>query len=223
MSRTKLKDRLLPSYTRREEIFNMVSHIVAGAFGVAALVLCVVFSALHGDPWAVVGSAIYGASLIVLYTMSSIYHGLVPEGAKKVLQVLDHCTIYFLIAGTYTPIVLCSIRRVSPPWGWTLFGIVWALAAVGVVFAAIDHKKYSKFSMACYIGMGWCVVIAAKVTLQAIPVMGLVWLLLGGIAYTIGAVIYVIGKKHRYMHCVFHIFCLLGSICQFFCIFFYVI
>lgn len=223
MSRTKLKDRILPSYTRREEVFNMVSHIVAGAFGVAALVLCVVFSALHGDPWAVVGSAIYGASLIVLYTMSSIYHGLVPEGAKKVMQVLDHCTIYFLIAGTYTPIVLCSIRRVSPPWGWTLFGIVWALAAVGVVFAAIDHKKYSKFSMACYIGMGWCVVIAAKVTLQAIPVMGLVWLLLGGIAYTIGAVIYVIGKKHRYMHCVFHIFCLLGSICQFFCIFFYVI
>ena len=223
MSRTKLKDRTLPSYTRREEVFNMVSHIVAGAFGVAALVLCVVFSALHGDPWAVVGSAIYGASLIVLYTMSSIYHGLVPEDAKKVMQVLDHCTIYFLIAGTYTPICLCSIRRVSPPWGWTLFGIVWALAAVGVVFAAIDHKKYSKFSMACYIGMGWCVVIAAKVTLQAIPVMGLVWLLLGGVAYTIGAVIYVIGKKHRYMHCVFHIFCLLGSICQFFCIFFYVI
>lgn len=201
----------------------MISHIVAGAFGVAALVLCVVFSALHGDPWAVVGSAIYGASLVVLYTMSSIYHGLVPEGAKKVMQVLDHCTIYFLIAGTYTPIVLCNIRRVSPPWAWTLFGIVWALAAVGVVFTAIDHKKYSKFSMTCYIGMGWCVVIAAKVTLQAIPLMGIIWLLLGGIAYTIGAVIYVIGKKRRYMHSVFHIFCLLGSVCQFFCIFFYVI
>ncbi len=223
MTRTKLKDRLLPDYTRKEEIFNMVSHIVAGSFGVVALVLCVVVSAINKDPWAVVGSAIYGASLVVLYTMSSVYHGLVPEGAKKVMQVLDHCTIYFLIGGTYTPIVLCAIRRVSPAWCWTLFGIVWGLAAVGTVFAAIDHKKYSKFSMACYIGMGWCVLIAAKVTLQSIPLMGLFWLLMGGVAYTIGAIIYVIGKKRRYMHSVFHIFCLIGSVCQFFCIFFYVI
>lgn len=221
--RTKLKDRILPDYTRSEEIFNMISHIVAGAFGVVALVLCVVFSALKGDVWAVVSSAIYGSSLVILYTMSSVYHGLVPETAKKVMQVLDHCTIYFLIGGTYTPIVLCAIRDVSPAWGWTLFGIVWGLAAVGIVFAAIDHKKYSKFTMACYIGMGWCVVIAAKATLQAVPLMGLLWLLLGGIAYTIGAVIYVIGKKHRYMHFVFHIFCLLGSVLQFICVFFYVI
>lgn len=221
--RTKLKDRILPDYTRGEEIFNMVSHIVGGAFGVVALVLGVVFSAIKGDPWAVVSCAIYGASLIVLYTMSSVYHGLVPEGAKKVMQVLDHCTIYFLIGGTYTPIVLCAIRDVSPGWAWTLFGIVWGFAVIGIVFAAIDHKKYSKFSMACYIGMGWCVVIAAKATLQAVPLRGLMWLLLGGIAYTIGAVIYVIGKKKRYMHSVFHIFCLLGSIFQFVCVFFYVI
>ncbi len=221
--RTKLKDRILPDYTRGEEIFNMVSHIVAGAFGVVALVLCVVYSAIKGDVWAVVSSAIYGASLIILYTMSSVYHGLVPETAKKVMQVLDHCTIYFLIGGTYTPIVLCGIRDVSPAWAWTLFGIVWGLAAVGIVFAAIDHKKYSKFSMACYIGMGWCVVIAAKATLQAVPLMGLFWLLMGGIAYTIGAVIYVIGKKKKYMHSVFHIFCLLGSVFQFVCVFFYVL
>ncbi|MBE6734743.1 MAG: hemolysin III family protein [Ruminococcaceae bacterium] len=221
--RTKLKDRILPDYTRGEEIFNMVSHIVAGGFGVIALVLCVLRSALYSDVWAVVSSAIYGASLIILYTMSSVYHGLVPETAKKVMQVLDHCTIYFLIGGTYTPIVLCAIRKVSPAWAWTLFGIVWGLAAIGIVFAAIDHKKYGKFSMTCYIGMGWCVVIAAKVTLKAVPLMGLLWLLLGGIAYTIGAVIYGIGKKHRYMHSVFHIFCLLGSIFQFVCIFFYVI
>lgn len=221
--RTKLKDRILPDYTRGEEIFNMVSHIVAGAFGVVALVLCVVYSALKGDVWAVVSSAIYGASLIILYTMSSVYHGLVPETAKKVMQILDHCTIYFLIGGTYTPIVLCAIRDVSPAWAWTLFGIVWGLAAVGIIFAAIDHKKYSKFSMACYIGMGWCVVIAAKVTLQAVPLGGLFWLLMGGIAYTIGAVIYVIGKKKRYMHSVFHIFCLFGSVLQFICVFFYVI
>lgn len=223
MSRTKLKDRLLPDYTRGEEIFNMVSHIVGGAFGVVVLVLCVVYSALKGDTWSVVSSAIYGASMIILYTMSSVYHGLVPETAKKVMQVLDHCTIYFLIGGTYTPIVLCAIRDVSPGWAWTLFGIVWGLAAIGIVFAAIDHKKYEKFSMVCYIGMGWCVVIAAKATIQSVPLQGLLWLLLGGIAYTIGAVIYGIGKKRRYMHSVFHIFCLIGSMLQFICIFFYVI
>ncbi len=223
MSRTKLKDRLLPSYTRREEVFNMISHIVGGVFGVAALVLCVVVASLKGNPWGVVGSSIYGASLIVLYTTSSVYHGLVPPMAKKVMQVLDHCTIYFLIGGTYTPIVLCSIRRVSPAWCWVLFGIVWAFAALGATFAAIDHKKYSGLTMACYIGMGWCVVIAIKVTIQAIPLMGLLWLLIGGILYTIGAVIYGIGKKKRYMHCVFHIFCLMGTVCQFFCILFYVL
>ncbi|MDO5124112.1 MAG: hemolysin III family protein [Eubacteriales bacterium] len=223
MSRTKLIDRLLPDYTRGEEIFNMVSHIVGGAFGVAALTLCVVFSAIYNDVWAVVSSAIYGTSLISLYTMSSVYHGLKSEMAKKVMQVLDHCTIYFLIAGTYTPIALTAIRETSPAWGWTIFGLVWGCAAVGIVFAAIDHKKYSKFSMACYIGMGWCIVVAAKVAFESIPFAGLMWLLAGGIAYTIGAVIYVIGKKKRYMHSVFHIFVLLGTVLQFVCIFFYIV
>lgn len=223
MSRTTLSDRILPNYTRREEIFNMVSHIVGGAFGLAALPLCVVFSAIYSDAWAVVASAIYGASLIVLYSMSSIYHGLKVEFAKKVMQVLDHCTIYFLIAGTYTPIVLCAIRKEHPGWGWTMFGIVWGLAVVGIIFAAIDHKRYSKLTMTCYIGMGWCIVIAGKVAIETIPFGGLMWLLAGGIAYTIGAVIYVIGKRRKYMHSVFHIFALIGSILQFVCIFFYII
>lgn len=223
MSRTKLRDRLLPSYTRKEELFNMISHIVGGGFGVVALALCVVFSAIKGNPWSVVGSAIYGASLISLYTMSSVYHGLKSEMGKKVMQVLDHCTIYFLIAGTYTPILLSCLIPHSPAWGWTIFGLVWGCAAVGVVFAAIDHKKFAVLSMICYIGMGWCIVIAGKVALEAIPFAGLMWLLAGGIAYTIGAVIYVIGKKKRYMHSVFHIFCLIGSILQFVCIFFYII
>lgn len=223
MSRTKLRDRLLPDYTRKEELFNMISHIVGGGFGVVALALCVVFSAIKGNPWSVVGSAIYGASLISLYTMSSVYHGLKSEMGKKVMQVMDHCTIYFLIAGTYTPILLSCIREHSPAWAWTIFGLVWGCAAVGVVFAAIDHKKFAVLSMICYIGMGWCIVIAGKVALEAIPFAGLMWLLAGGIAYTIGAVIYVIGKKKRYMHSVFHIFCLIGSILQFVCIFFYII
>lgn len=223
MKRTKLADRLLPNYTKGEEITNMISHILGGALGVIALVLCVVFSALHRNPWGVVGSAIYGASLILLYTTSSIYHGLRPGMGKKVFQVLDHCTIYFLIGGTYTPILFCSIRPVSPAWAWIIFSIVWGLAAMAAVFTAIDLKKYSKLSMICYIGMGWSILLAAKTAIQAIPTPGLLWLLFGGISYTVGAVFYGLGKKHKYVHSVFHFFVLLGSIMQFICIFFYVI
>ena len=141
MTRTPIRNRLLPDYTRGEEIFNFVSHIVGGGFGVIALVLCVIRSALHHDPWAVVSSAIYGASLISLYTMSSVYHALTHPTAKKVLQVLDHCTIYFLIGGTYTPILFCAIRTVSPVWAWVLFGIVWGLATMAATFTAIDLKN----------------------------------------------------------------------------------
>lgn len=223
MKRTKLKDRILPDYTKGEEIFNMVSHIVGGGFSVAVLVLCVVFSAIRSDAWAVVSSAIYGVSLVALYSMSSIYHGLRHITAKKVMQVLDHCMIYFLIGGTYTPVLLCSIRRESPAWGWTLFGIVWGLAAAAVVFTAIDLKKYAKLSMACYIGMGWSIVIAAPIALRAMDMRGLLLILLGGIAYTVGAVIYGLGKKRRYMHSLFHMFVLVGSVLQFFGIFLYIL
>ena len=223
MTRTRLRDRILPDYTKGEEVFNFVSHIVGGGFGVVALILCVIRSALSGDAWAVVGSSIYGASLISLYTMSSIYHALTPPTAKKVFQVLDHCTIYFLIGGTYTPILFCSIRSVSSDWAWVIFGIVWSLAALATVFTAIDLKKYSVLSMICYIGMGWCIIIAAKTAIAAIDLHGLLWLLAGGISYTVGAVFYGFGKKFRYMHSVFHLFVVVGSILQFVCIFLYVI
>lgn len=223
MKRTKLCDRVLPDYTRGEEIFNSVSHIVGGGFGVIALVTCVIVAALKGDVWGVVGSAIYGASLIALYTMSSVYHALPKNTGKKVMQILDHCTIYFLIGGTYTPIVLGPIRELSPGWGWTIFGIVWGCAALGAVFTAIDLKKYAVLSMICYLGMGWCIVIAAKITVEALSLPALLWILAGGIAYTIGAVLYGIGSKRRYMHSVFHIFVLLGSIAQYFGIIFYIL
>ena len=130
MKRTGLKNRKLPDYTRGEEIFNMVSHIVGGAFGIVALVLCLITSILKGNPWSIVSSVVYGVSMVLLYTMSSVYHGLLPEMAKKVMQVLDHCTIYLLIAGTYTPIALCAIRPGYPAWGWALFGGVWAIGLV---------------------------------------------------------------------------------------------
>ncbi len=223
MTRTKLIDRQLPDYTRGEEIFNMVSHIVGGGFGVIALIVCVVLPAIRGNVWGIVSGAIYGSSMIVLYTMSSVYHGLQHPMAKKVMQVLDHCTIYFLIGGTYTPILLCRLREVYPGWAWTLFGLVWGLAAMATTFTAIDLKKYSVLSMICYIGMGWCIVLAADKAIKAIPFAGLMWLLAGGIAYTIGAILYGLGKKHRYMHSIFHLFVVAGSILQFVCIVFYIL
>ena len=215
MKRTPLSQRTLPDYTRGEEIFNFVSHIVGGGFGLIALAVCVVVSAIHRDVWAIVSSAIYGVSMIVLYTMSSVYHGLRPGKAKKVMQVMDHCTIYFLIAGTYTPIVLTDIRAVYPGWCWALFGIVWGLAALGCVFTAIDLKKYSVLSMICYLGMGWCIVIALRPTLETVALPALLWILAGGISYTIGAVLYGLGKRRCWMHSIFHLFVLMGSILQF--------
>ena len=223
MKRTKLKERLLPTYTRGEELANTISHIVGGAFGIIVLASCVVVSALSGDAWAVVGSAIYGGSMILLYTVSSVYHGLTHPTAKKVMQVIDHCTIYLLIGGTYTPILLSAIRPISPGWAWTIFGIVWGLAVMAATFTAIDLKKYSKLSMMCYIGMGWCIVVAADVAISAIPLPGLLWLLGGGIAYSVGAILYGLGKKRRYMHSAFHLFTLVGSLMQYVCIFFYIL
>ena len=144
----------MPDYTRGEEIFNMVTHIVGGGFGIIALVVSVLVAALKGNVWGVVSCAVYGGTMILLYTMSSVYHGLKAEMPKKVMQVLDHCTIYFLIAGTYTPLLLCAIRLVSPVAAWGLFALVWGFGTLGTVFTAIDLKKYSKFAMVCYIGMG---------------------------------------------------------------------
>ncbi len=201
----------------------MTSHIAGGGLAVAMASLCIVFSAIRGDAWATVGSAVYGFSLILLYTASSIYHGLRPGTAKKVFQVIDHCTIYFLIAGTYTPVLFCAIRRISPAWGWTIFGAVWGLAFFAAALTAVDLKKYRVLSMVCYMVMGWCIVFAAKTALEAIPGAGLIWLLAGGVAYTVGAVLYGLGVKIKYMHSVFHLFVIAGSVMHFVCIFFYVI
>lgn len=223
MKRTKLIDRLLPDYTNGEEIFNMVTHIVGGGLGVAYLALCVIFSALHHNVWGVVSSAIYGASVVSLFTMSSVYHGVKPVLAKKVLQILDHCTIYFMIAGTYTPIMLSLLRKTHPVTAWVVFGVVWGIAALAITLNAIDLKKYSVFSMICYIGMGWCIILTIVPVYKALTFWGFMWLLGGGILYTIGAVLFGIGAKVRYIHSVFHIFVVLASVMHFFCIFFYVI
>lgn len=219
--RIKLSDRLLPDYTRGEEIMNMVTHIVGGGLGIIALTLCVIFAALNGNIYGVVGSAIYGGCMIALYTMSSVYHGLNPSMGKKVMQVLDHCTIYFLIAGTYTVIALSAIRPVYPVLGWGMFAFQWALTAVAVTLTAIDLKKYNIFSMTCYILMGWAILPFMRQIIDVLTMPGFWLLLLGGIGYTIGAVLYGIGSKKRWMHSVFHIFVVLGSLLQFLSILFY--
>ena len=223
MKRTKLKDRILPKYTRGEEIFNMTSHIVGGALGIVALVLCVVFAAIHGNGYGVVSGAIYGVTMIILYTMSSIYHGLNPKRkAKKVFQVLDHCSIYLLIAGSYTPFALCTLREYDTALGWTIFGVIWFVAILGIVLNSIDIKKFKVFSMICYLVMGWCIVFKINLLPELIGTAGFVLLLIGGLSYTVGAILYGLGKKHKYMHSIFHLFILLGSLLQFITILLYV-
>lgn len=220
----KLRNIEIPKYTKGEEIFNMVSHIVGGALGITATTLCVIFPAIRGNVYGVVSGAIFGAMMIVLYCMSSIYHGLKPElTSKKVFRVLDHCAIHLLIAGTYTPFALCTLRAANPVLGWVYFGVVWGLAILGIVLNAISLKKFRRISMILYLGMGWCLILALPAVYRAVGIPGM-WLLLGGgVAYTIGAVLYSAGKRHAYIHSVFHLFIVLGSLLHFLCILFYVV
>lgn len=224
LKRTPLAQRKLPDYTRGEEITNMVTHIVGGALGILALVLCPIAGARHHSAWAVVSGVVYGVSMLALYAISSIYHGLSPRlFGKRVMQVLDHCSIFALIAGTYTPIALCTLRQESPALGWTIFGVIWALAALGITLNAIDLKKYDKFSQACYLLMGWCIVFKIGTVRRLIGEAGFWLLLAGGLAYTVGAVLYAVGRKRRYAHSAFHVFVVIGSLLHFLCILLYVL
>ena len=223
MERIPLRERVLPDYTRGEEITNMVTHIIGAAFSLPILIGGVILSSYHRNPWAIVGCCIYALTMLWLYTMSSVYHGLGEGIGKRVMQVIDHCTIYALIAGTYTPILLVSIRPDYPALAWTLFGCEWGLGLAAAAMTAIDLKKYGRASMACYIAMGWLIVLALRPTIETVGMKGFLWLLAGGVAYTVGAVLYGIGRKKRYFHSVFHVFVLLGSLLQAVCILFYVL
>lgn len=221
--RLKISERILPDYTRGEEIMNMVTHIVGGGLGVVALVLCVIMAAIHGNTYGVVGSAIFGGCMIATYTLSSVYHGMYPSTGKKVLQVLDHCTIYSLISGTYTVIALSALRPAFPALGWGMFVFQWALAALCITLTAIDLKKYQVFSMICYVCMGWAILPFMEQAWQVLTPPGFWLLLSGGISYTLGAILYGIGAKKRWFHSVFHIFVVVGSLLHFLCILFYVV
>lgn len=221
MKRIKLSDRLLPNYTTGEEVMNMVTHIVGGALGLVVLVLCMLRAVGQGITLNIIGCGVYGLSIVTLYTISSVYHGLRPGMAKKVLQVLDHCTIYLLIAGTYTPILLASFVPTYPMIGWGLLAAEWLLAALAATLTAIDLKKYTVFSMICYIGMGWGIIFFLSQTVQVMTMPGFLLLLSGGIAYTVGAILYGIGSKRHWIHSVFHIFVVIGSLLQFLAIYLY--
>lgn len=221
--RIPLRERQLPDYTRGEELMNMITHIVGGAVGLLILIGGILIGAKHRDPWAITSGSIYGVLTCTLFVISSVYHGL-PDGiGKRVMQVIDHCTIYFMIAGTYTPVLLVGIRKVMPVAAWIVFGVEWGCAMIAAALTAIDLKRYKAFSMVCYLAMGWAIVTILKPTFQVLGRSGFLWLLAGGICYTIGAVLYGLGKKHRYMHSVFHLFVNAGSLLQAIAILLYVL
>lgn len=216
-----LKEKIIiPKYSLGEELINSISHGIGALLSIAALVLCVVTSAIHGNPTAVVASSIYGSTLIILYTMSTLYHSFKVNNAKRIFQIIDHCCIFLLIAGTYTVYTLVVLGGVI---GWTLFGIVWGTTIIGIIVNSIDINKFKSLSMILYLAMGWVIIFAFKPLIDKMDVNGIILLLAGGIAYTIGAIFYGIGKKKKFMHSIFHIFVLLGSILQFFSIILYVI
>ena len=223
MTRTCLKERTIPSYTNGEEIFNYVTHIVGGAWGVLTLLACIAASISKGSTLSLVCGIIFGVSMISLYTVSSIYHALPRNTAKKVFQVLDHCTIYFLIAGTYTPMVLCGLMKTNKTAAIITFLVVWGLAALSITLNAIDLQKYKHFSMVGYVGMGWAIIFSIGDMYRCLGPAGFWLLLSGGIAYTGGTIFYKLGNNIRYFHSIFHLFVIAGSVLQFFAVIFYVL
>lgn len=219
MSEKKPPKITIPKYTLGEELTNAISHGVGALTAIAALVLCVVKAASRGDVWAIVSGAVYGATLIILYLMSTLYHSLKVNKAKRVFRVIDHCSIFLLIAGTYTPFTLVSLRDTV---GWPLFGVVWAAAVAGITLNAVSLKKFAIVSVVCYLAMGWAVVFAFKDLQAALPPDAISLLIWGGVAYTVGAILYGIGARKKYFHSVFHFFCLIGSALHFLSIYLYV-
>jgi hemolysin III len=201
---------------RIEEILNSVTHGAGIVLSAAGMVVLVVLSAMHGSAWHVVSCAIYGTSLMLLYTASMLYHASRRPESRKVFRALDHASIYVLIAGTYTPLVLVNMRG---GWGWTLFGLVWGFAIAGIVFKAFFAGRFNFVSTLLYLGMGWLVVIAINPLLRAVPDVGLLFLLLGGLAYSFGCFFYLRDAK-PFRHLVWHVFVLAGSVFHYFAIFF---
>lgn len=203
-----------------EELINSLTHGVGLLLSVVALVLLVVFSSLYGSAWHIVGCSIYGATLVLLYGASTIYHGCKKPRQKKFLKIVDHGSIYFLIAGTYTPFLFVTLKG---GWGWSLFGVIWGLAIAGFIFKIFYVHRFQIVSTLIYILMGWLMLIAISPLKENLPSAGIRWLFLGGIAYTAGTLFFAASKKIKFSHSVWHLFVLIGSICHFFSVLFYVV
>lgn len=201
------------------EWFNSISHMIGAALALVGLVILVVLAALQGDPWKIVSFSIYGTTLLLLYTFSALYHSLHGK-AKKVFRKFDHLSIYLLIAGSYTPFTLITLRGV---WGWSIFGAIWGLAILGIVLDSLPQKGQRVLPVIIYVFMGWLILIALGPLLRALPLMGLAWLLLGGVFYTIGIVFYALDKRVRHFHGIWHLFVLAGSLSHYFTVLFYVV
>ncbi len=214
-----MSDRSTNQYSLAEEIAHAITHGVGLLLSVAGLVVLIVLASLRGDAWHVVSVSVYGATLVLLYSASTFYHALPAPRAKNVFRTLDHAAIYVLIAGTYTPFMLVNLRG---GWGWALFGVVWGLAVLGIVLEAVAKQRVRVVSVILYLGLGWLIAIAVKPLVQSVEPGGLVLLVAGGLAYSVGVVFYG-WKRLPYHHAVWHLFVMAGSLFHFFAVLFYVI
>ena len=205
-------------YDSREEMWNIITHAIGLILSIGGLVSLVIYSSLKLSVWHIVSFSIYGASLVLLYTASTSYHAAKNIKKRNILNIFDHSSIYVLIAGTYTPFLLVTLRG---PWGWSLFGVIWGLALTGIVLKLFFTGKYDKLSTIAYVLMGWIVLVAIYPLVQNLSAAGLIWLILGGVFYTIGALFYL-KNKLKFNHAIFHVFVLFGSISHFISIFFYI-
>ncbi|MDP5275606.1 PAQR family membrane homeostasis protein TrhA [Chengkuizengella axinellae] len=201
-------------YSQKEEIANAITHGIGALLSIAALVLLIVFSSLYGSAWHIVSFTIFGTTLVLLYVFSTLLHSFKEGVTKNVFEVLDHSAIYLLIAGTYTPFVLVTLRG---PLGWTLFGIIWGLAVMGIIFKVFFVKKFIVLSTLFYILMGWMILFGIKPLYENILLNGFIWLVLGGVLYTVGTIFYV-WRKFPYHHAVWHLFVVGGSVSHFFAV-----
>jgi hemolysin III len=210
---------LASEYSPGEEIAHAVTHGIGAVLSIAGLAVLVAFSTRYGNAWHITSSSIYGATLILCYTASTLYHSIPHPRAKRILRQIDHATIFLLIAGTYTPFALVSLRE---SWGWWLFGTVWGIAIVGMIFELFTEQRYQKVSLAIYLGFGWLALAAIKPMLEAIGLEGLTLLVIGGLFYSLGVIFYA-WERLAYHHAVWHLFVLAGSIFHFFAVLFYVL
>ncbi len=202
-----------------EEVVNAVTHGIGALLSVAGLVLLMVLAYFHGNIWHIISFSIYGTTLVLLYLASTLYHSITNERIKRIFKILDHSAIYLLIAGTYTPFTLVPLHGVL---GWTVFGVVWGLAMIGIVLKIFFAGRFNIISTLCYLGMGWFIVFAIKPLIATVPTLGMTWLLVGGLFYTLGSVFYL-WKKIPYNHAIWHLFVLAGSISHFIAVYFYIL